>query len=450
MSYLSLPYNPSDFEMDKRYLDGLQIDDIKDFIAERYVRNKDNIKTIVEFFVKAFIESASNIYSLPVNYPEWDMKDKWIEKRRIAIHALEKYRELNKQALLWQYKVNKDWKFKAYHASDFIAIKDDYGQLNYVIIRTGQYLKVNAGSYEVWYYFKLWKDSKVYQTTAENWSSIPSLPENGEIPRVEEGDNNTGWSIDPNQANFDIFPFTLIGNDIAKPVLSTLTIIENIRSGGSSWGEIAEQRAFIDAVYGIGNMAQSKWTEIIDKISAFEFPLIPLASDGVNQNDLKALSLGAGDNQKKWADLLDNSIKKMANALGVDTNGMLGDLKIESGTARRISLEPVVNVRNDKIVIFREFEEENQQLLIKLGITNIESEVEYADLDIGATELEKEQVEANRQANITNRYKNGTITKLQMIQEMEMLNEDQAKKRLNEVYEERGEPSSTNIKPIED
>jgi len=88
--------------------------------------------------------------------------------------------------------------------------------------------------------------------------------------------------------------------------------------------------------------------------------------------------------------------------------------------------------------------------MVKLGVVPNESEVIYHPLPIGETELEREELEEKRQLNITNRFKNGTITRLQMIKELEGLTDAEALTRMKQIDEQRGNDIDMPINNLND
>ncbi len=420
--YMQLSYLPSNFEVDKRFLSSRQEEDLKNFISKRYMRNKDNMQVITNNVTKAFIRNGSNIYSKEVQYPDWENKN-WVKRRKREINLLEKYFNLNKQALFWTYKKNDKPKFKALHASEYVVSVSAEDEIRFVIVRVGQFLKqTGKDSSEIWYNFKMWKDGKVYKTQAEYWDTLPS--------------SEQGWQQDDVNPNYKKLPFTLVSDGYAKPSLSPLPVMEMILAGGASWGDISAQLTFLKQIYGITDLSKSEWKKLVDQIKLFSIPDLGKSADG-NSNTLNTLDLGDGKAQRDWQEFIKEPFKRLAYSEGVDINGLFSDIKVESGVARRLAMENIIAVRNSKIGLFEEFEERDQEVLIDLKIVNKESEVIYSDLDIGETRLDKETIEEKRQVNILNRYKAGTITKIEMIMEMEGLSEQEAKAKYRAITAER-------------
>ena len=419
--YMQLPYLPSIFEEDKRFLEGKQEEDIKLFIKNRYQKNKDTIIPIFENTTKAFIRNGSNIYSKKVEYPDWE-EEEWIERRKSEINKMEQYYNLNKQALFWTYKYKDKVRFKALHPSEFVISQDVNGEIDYVIIRTGSFLKNENGIGRIWFYFKMWRDGKVYKTIAENWDRLPL--------------SEDGWQLD-DISEYKELPFSLIGEENPKPYKSILPNMEKILSGGIAWGDISAQRNFLKLLYGITDLTPAQWKEFNEQIGLFQSPNLPINEGGSGQSDLRSLDLGDGKAQLDWEELITKSLKRLAYSEGVDINGLFGELKVESGVARLIAMENIISVRDSKIQEWKQWEDKDQEILIELGIVKNKSEVIYAPLNIGETQAIREDTEKKRQENILNRYKNGTITKIQMISEMEKITIEEAKQRYNEVMKER-------------
>lgn len=432
-NFYAIPYDPTSFEIDKRYLKGRQARDLKNFISKRYTRNKEHIKAINTNLVKTFIRNSSNIYKNKVLYPEWQ-DEKMINKRKNALAELEKYYNLNQQALLWMFKINKKWNFKALHSSDYIASFDILGNIEKVIVRTGTRLQqLSNNSSEVWYSFKMWVQGTIYNCIAKDWNSLPSI-----ISNKTTLDYNTSWIIDNTQSTFDYFPFTIIGIDVATPISSSLITIENIVSGAFGWGEIAGQRNFLKQLVGKTMMTQAEWTKLNEQIGLMSNIDLKLREGASDQPSLDVLDLGDAKAQLDYYSFIKEALKQIAYSSGVDINGLYSDMKVESGTARLLAMQNIISVRNDNIRVWSEFEERNQELMINLGIISNESSVEYFPLPIGETQLDKETLEEKRQANILNRFKNGTITRFEMIKEMENLTEEEARIKMNQIDKERG------------
>jgi len=419
--YMILPYNPSIFEADKRFLNGKQSQDLANYIAKRYYKNKKNMDLIQENTTKTFVRSGSNIYSKDVSYPEWEKK-KWIKRRKREIGKLEQYYNLNARALFWTYNINGKEKFKALHASEFIQVEDVNNDVLYTIVKVGKSADINKDQKAILYNFKIWKAGKIYKVIAEDWDLLPKVL--------------TSDLLDKDQSNYEVLPFTLIGKDNSTPVLSPLIIMECVLAGGVAWGDISARRNFLKQIYGSTMLSAPKWKELVKQLGLFDVPDLKRSEDGQN-NTLSTLDLGDGKTQLEWMEFIEKSFKRLAYAEGVDINGLFSDVKVESGVARILAMENIVTVRDSKIGEWEEFEEEDQQVLQDLKIVNKESEVIYADLIPGETALTKEQTEKQRQENITYRYANGTITKVMMVMEMEGLNESEAQERLKAIETER-------------
>jgi len=444
-NFYAIPYDPTQFEIDLRYFKGRQTADLKNFISVRYQRNKAHVQAINTNLTKTFIRNSSNIYKNEVSYPNWK-DDKMIEKRRNSLAVLENYFNLQQQALLWMFKIDKKWNFKAIHASDYIASFDIMGTLEKVIIRTGTRLQqLTDKSSETWYSFKLWYEGKIYNCVAKDWQSLPSI-----ISNEETVDFNTPWIQDSIQPTFDIFPFTVIGIDIATPISSNLITMENIVSGAFGWGEIAGQRNFLKQLVGKTRLTQGEWTKLNKQIGLMSSIDLKLSESANDQPTLDVLDLGDAKAQLDYYSFISEALKQIAYSNGVDINGLFSDTKVESGKARLLAMQNIISVRNDNIRIWSEFEERNQELMVKLGIVPNESEVIYHPLPIGETELEREELEEKRQLNITNRFKNGTITRLQMIKELEDLTDAEALARMNEIDKQRGNDINMPINNLND
>lgn len=431
--FFVLPYNPSDYEIDKRYIDKEQVDDVIQFISERYSKNKKHILPIVENTMATFINNGSNIYSGEVLYPDWE-DEKFIKRRRSTLALLEKYYNANKYALKWNYIKNKKAKSKALHASEFIIMEDDKLENKTVIIRTGEYNHViSSENSEIWYYFKMWNNGTVYSTKAKNWDFLPPLN-----TEYEDNNYNTGWEFDKDQKKYKVLPFSLIGSDRAQPLKSTLPTIENIISGGVAWGDIAAQRGFLKVLLGKTSLNASEWKTFNENIGLFLNPNLKQTDSDI-QNSVELVDMGDAKTQLEWQEFIKDSLKRIAYSEGVDVNGLFSELKVESGTARILAMENIIRVRDSRIPIWEDFEEEDQEVLKEMGIISNTSEVVYSELGIGETKLDRENLEEKRQANIINRYKNGTITRIMFVMEMENLTESEAIAMVKTVDSERGE-----------
>lgn len=431
--FFVLPYNPSDYEIDKRYIDKEQVDDVIQFISERYSKNKKHILPIVENTMATFINNGSNIYSGEVLYPDWE-DEKFIKRRRSTLALLEKYYNANKYALKWNYIKNKKAKSKALHASEFIIMEDDKLENKTVIIRTGEYNHaISSENSEIWYYFKMWNNGTVYSTKAKNWDFLPPLN-----TEYEDNNYNTGWEFDKDQKKYKVLPFSLIGSDRAQPLKSTLPTIENIISGGVAWGDIAAQRGFLKVLLGKTSLNASEWKTFNENIGLFLNPNLKQTDSDI-QNSVELVDMGDAKTQLEWQEFIKDSLKRIAYSEGVDVNGLFSELKVESGTARILAMENIIRVRDSKIPIWEDFEEEDQEVLKEMGIISNTSEVVYSELGIGETKLDRENLEEKRQANIINRYKNGTITRIMFVMEMENLTESEAIAMIKTVDSERGE-----------
>jgi hypothetical protein len=438
MDYLSLPYDPTIFEKDYRYLKGSHISDILAYISKKYSKNKDYITPLVENTTMDFIRNSANIYKKGVNYTDWD-ESEWVERRISSLAELEAYKKLNRQAMQWTYIIDGEAYFKALQASMYIVLYGDDGKKQSVIVKTGEFLKsTGASSSDKWFYFSQWIDGKVYECTAQDWQSLPILTGQQEVNAKGYSEGTTRRNTDWKEiADYNILPFTLIGKDIAMPQLSVIPEYENVVSAGTAYGEIVAERNFANMIYGQNNMSEADWAKIIKGFGMMEYPNIPPSEGGNNEQALSSLNLGDGKTQQEWTDIITKGLSRLAHSLGANVNGLYGEVKIESGASRRLQMENIIDVRNETIVDFREFERRDQELLIALGVVNETSEVIYNDLDMGLTELDKETAEEKRQFNINNRYEKGTITKIQQIAEIENITEEEARARQAEILNER-------------
>ena len=157
------------------------------------------------------------------------------------------------------------------------------------------------------------------------------------------------------------------------------------------------------------------------------------------QNEVELVDMGDAKTQLEWQDFIKDSLKRIAYSEGVDVNGLFSELKVESGAARILAMENIIRVRDSKIPVWEDFEEEDQEVLKEMGIISNTSEVVYSELGIGETKLDRENLEEKRQANIINRYKNGTITRIMFVMEMENLTESEAVAMIKTIDSERGE-----------
>jgi len=436
-SYLRIDYSPANYRRDLEYLRGQNIGHVKEYNSKRYKRNKEYISDITNFLTKDFIRNGANVNRKPLRYIDWESEtaaengDDWVDRRRVSLHQLEKYKNLNGQALHWTYKQDDLWMFKALHASEYLIIYDEAAKIKAYIIQTGEYA---AQEGKKLFYFMLWINGRVYKTVASSWLRLP------EIENIKNGEKITSeWVLNIDEtgdySNYKKFPFSIIGGDIAFPISSILPVLENIMSGGAAYGDIAAQRSFLDMIYGVSRLSPAKWQKFMKDIGMFKYPNIPIDDSGSNsqQGQVNSLKLGDGNVQMQWFNFMTMFLKMVAHAEGVDHIGMFGDIKVESGTARRMMLESVINVREENINTFRSFELMDQGLLIDLEIVSQRSRIVYPELDIGLSELEKQQIEKARQANIKERYSNKTITRVQFVMETERLTKKEAQKRIREI-----------------
>ena len=123
-----LVYDPTKFEKDLRYLMGTHKSDIKTFIATKFKKNADSIEIKKLDLSKLYVNNQSNIYSNNVEYDLSFEDFPYLENRKWELFKLEKYKNLNKQALLWTYLDRfGNIGFKALHASEFLISRDAYG-----------------------------------------------------------------------------------------------------------------------------------------------------------------------------------------------------------------------------------------------------------------------------------------------------------------------------------
>ena len=116
-----LVYDPAKFEKDLRYLTGTHKRDILAFIQTKFAKNAKSIEVKKLDLSKLYINNQSNIYSNKVEYDLSFDDYPYLENRKWELFKLEKYKNFNKQALLWTY-IDKygNIGFKALHASEFL------------------------------------------------------------------------------------------------------------------------------------------------------------------------------------------------------------------------------------------------------------------------------------------------------------------------------------------
>jgi hypothetical protein len=139
MMFLNSELNPDNFIKDLDYLSGIHSKHLSEFIQKKFSKNANNMEPKKVDLAKLYIGNQSNIYSNEVDYGV-DIASEifsYLRLKKNEQSKLEKYLNLNKQALLWTYVRRNKLRFKALHCSEYYIDTDNF--FNQVDLSKGPY-----------------------------------------------------------------------------------------------------------------------------------------------------------------------------------------------------------------------------------------------------------------------------------------------------------------------
>lgn len=430
-----LVYDPSKFEKDLRYLMGAHKTDIKTFIATKFKKNADSIEIKKLDLTKLYVNNQSNVYSNQVEY-DLDFEDfPYLKNRKWELFKLEKYKNLNKQALLWTYLDRfGNIGFKALHASEFLISRDSYGQLDSVVIKVGSYYD-NIG--QIHYIFYGFKDGFIHRKEATSWATLGEIDEKGKITDLIEINN---WEllnakipdVELNlQKDYDVLPFNLVSEDnIIEPEFSDLIDIENMTAAAYGYAEMTIIISFLKKAMFMGSINAGDFKDFAEKFGInFDIAKFPA------NTDMKVLDMGTVQNQLDYQTFNNNFLYFRANADGVDRYAIFPDLKVESGISREIQMKNIEQIRNVNIVTWERFEFDNWQVITSLGFQAPEK-VKYQE-GITSSLIEKVEKDMKLLEMFEKQFNLGIITKKELIANVLGITIEQANDKILEIQKER-------------
>jgi len=431
-----LVYDPTMFEKDLRYLTGTHKRDILAFIQTKFAKNAKSIEVKKLDLSKLYINNQSNIYSNKVEYDLSFDDYPYLENRKWELFKLEKYKNFNKQALLWTY-IDKygNIGFKALHASEFLISRNDYGELESVIIKVGSYYD-KAGQFH--YVFYGFQDGYIHKKEATSWAMLGELDKdnkltdelsvekwellNSKVPEIETGLLTK---------DYDVLPFNLISEDnVIEPELSDLVDIENMTAAAYGYAEMTIIISFLKKAMFMGNIDEGQFKNFSEKFGInFDVARFP------NNTSMSVLDMGTVQNQLDYQTFNNNFLYFRANADGVDRYAIFPDLKVESGISREIQTKNIEQIRNTNIIAWKRFEFDNWQLIKALKFT-APTLVKYQE---GITSSAIEKIESD--IKLLDMYEKqamlGIITKPELISKVLNITVEQAKDKIKELQKER-------------
>lgn len=436
-----LVYNPDDFVKDLQYLSGIHSEHLLSFIKNKFSKNANNMEPKKVDLTKLYIGNQSNIYSNNVNYNVDIMQNefKYLRQRKNELSKLEKYLNLNKQALLWTFIKEQKISFKALHCSEYYIDTDNFGIVETVIIKVGSFYD-EMGTLQ--YKFLAFKNGKIYSKIALNWLML------GEVEKSEAGfDVITrkiiveNWLYDesnPDKFTYKILPFNLISFDnIIIPYHSDLIDLENMLSAGYSYGEMTILISFLKKFLVSSNMNEGDFVKFAEKFGInFSLGLIS------KESDVKFLDTGTVDNQLNYQLFMSVILYFRANADGVDRYAIFPDVKIESGISRELQMKNIEQIRNMNIPIWENFEYENFEVISSIKneggsqAFQVPSSVEYQK-NITSSETENLERQIKEYDLNQKKYQDRVITKVELIMRSENITEEEAMKKVKSEQQNR-------------
>lgn len=453
MMFLNQDLNPDNFIKDLDYLSGIHSKHLSEFIKKKFSKNANNMEPKKVDLTKLYIGNQSNIYSNEVNYGVDIASEEfsYLRQKKNEQSKLEKYLNLNKQALLWTYVRKNKLMFKALHCSEYYIDTDNFGELESVIIKTGSYYD-ELGVLQ--YKFLGYKDGKIYSKTAISWLFLGEMEKGDDgIEKLTNKIKIENWFFDntnPDEFTYQILPFNLISYDnIITPARSDLIDLENMLSGGYSYGEMTILISFLKKFLVTSGMSQASFEEFAAKFGInFSLGLIP------NESDVKFLDTGTVDNQLNYQLFMSVILYFRANADGVDRYAIFPDVKVESGISRELQMKNIEQIRNMNIPIWENFEHKNFELIASIKnkggsqAFQVPTSVTYQK-NITSSEAENLERQIKEYDLNQKKYIDGVITKVELIMRSEKISEEDAEKKINEVQKER-EENATETEPIVD
>lgn len=427
-----LIYDPTKFEKDLRYLMGTHKSDIKTFIAAKFKKNKDSIEIKKLDLSKLYVNNQSNIYSNNVEYDLSFEDFPYLENRKWELFKLEKYKNLNKQALLWTYLDRfGNIGFKALHASEFLISRDSYGQVDSVIIKVGSHYD-DIG--QIHYIFFGFKNGFIHKKEATSWSTLGELDEKGKQTDLLLIEN---WQLlntkipEIYSKDYETLPFNLVSEDnVIEPELSDLVDIENMTAAAYGYAEMTIIISFLKKAMFMGSINAGEFKDFADKFGInFDVAKFP------TNTDMKVLDMGGVQNQLDYQTFNNNFLYFRANADGVDRYAIFPDLKVESGISREIQMKNIEQIRNVNIVTWKRFEFENWQTIKSLGFTAPEK-VKYQE-GITSSIIEKIEKDIKLFDYYEKQYISNIISKAEFTSNVLGITIEQAEEKILKLQKER-------------
>lgn len=402
-----LEYDPTMFAIDQRYLEGSHDNDLKRMVNYRFKSNAKNLKVLNPKLTRAYMRNKSNVYKYPVDYQgSFDDQSKTDDeiKRRLKVSrmSLERFVNLNGRALAWCY-VKKMGSaivpfFKALGPSRYYVRYDESGEMiKNVYVINGSFLKDGKTLFK----FMNWNvsDGKIYQKAMESWEDLGATP-----PEPLEGDN-CGWF--DLKKSFKVLPFTEMRlNDSAAPLKSNMVDIEN---------ETVAADAYIR--YGLVLSAIVKWmvasnskVGLIDRM-VDDFGDLSAMFKSTNSTDvIKAIEQPSTQNQLNYRDYIMDYLKMIAQNDGVDLVGMFPNIPFESGIARRQRFQNVIDVRQEMVSLFAEFEADDWGVINAITGISIPENIIFKPMPSQIDPVEEADLKLKDQNHLSNKFENRTIT----------------------------------------
>lgn len=366
---LRMMYNPDDYAPDKCYLEGKNKVYLQQYMANRFKKNKDEMKIQPLKVTKSYINNMSNIYTKPPKYVGVDTlnPDLNIRKYILEMHRAEKFLNMNEVCAMWFYVKNGVMQYKALHPSEYCFFKNSDNENVGIIVISGykekarvheqnlgsSYLPNNPDiqfqSYIVTDYvanFKLFIKNKVYECEADSFNDAMSKD----------------WT---EKGTYDVFPFTeFCKNDF--PYHSDLIDLENEIVAGDAYSIFTILVSLLKKFVLSGEMEAGEFNELVE---SFGIPtnLINIPEGGA----LTVADTGNVQNNIDYKAYMNNNLKFVGKGDGVDENGLFPDTKVQSGIAKRLDITNIIPVRDEKITEIYIFEQENWAKInefIKVGM----------------------------------------------------------------------------------
>jgi len=388
---MSLAYNPGDYDIDLRYLKGYHKQDIISYKKARFPSNSDEIRVMMQNLVKGYIGNMSNIYNAGVEYVGLDSEKfkKMLRRKSRAMKMMEKLYNFQNMCLLWTYLVDGEFYFMALDASNFYISYSDLGEIDATIVRTGSFLNDQN---ETLYHFKMWKNGVIYSQIAKEWGLIDA--------------SLSSWQLNNDHSTYTVLPFTTMKEEsINIPIRSTLVDLENEAVSGDALALMSILKSLIVKII----ISTDNYGPLIQSMIN-ELGIMNMGAVIGERDKVAAMEQADTDNHMNYKEYVEKVIMFRGQIDGVDKQALFPKNVVESGVAKRMEMGNINQMRTDKIVEWKEFEDEHWLLMNRLLVINMPTDYIFAPLPNMIDITEQADIDQKKWATIQSKWQGGVLT----------------------------------------